>query len=373
MPGPKLTYTDSKLGGVADQHAAFPWPSASATGVGSMPGTDVAEALRLVLGELPDLPHLPELPGRGPGADLTGRTAGLLVDLPVETTPSGWRFASRPGRDLRRARGYMARDLDALAEIAVGYAGPFKIQLCGPWTLAATIGLGADQNPALADAIAVRDLAASLAEGAASHAAEVARRLPGARLLLQLDEPALAAVVAGTVPTASGLGRLSAVDGHAMQETIRAVLDAVPESFGIIHCCAPIGGYVGYGGPSPRAAGLPLPLLRGAGARAVSFDLSLLRPGDEDAIGEAVDSGQGLLAGVLPALPAGPGDAIAVPEVTARVTGLWRRLGLPPQWCAERVVLTPACGLAGAPESYARTALASCRDAARAVREELEG
>ena len=39
-----------------------------ATGVGSMPGDDqhaYDEAVRLVLGELPDLPHLPELPGRG--------------------------------------------------------------------------------------------------------------------------------------------------------------------------------------------------------------------------------------------------------------------------------------------------------------------
>jgi methionine synthase II (cobalamin-independent) len=61
-----------------------------------------------------------------------------------------------------------------------------------------------------------------------------------------------------------------------------------------------------------------------------------------------------------------------VHAVVARVAGLWRRLGLPPQWCAERVVLTPACGLAGASPEYARTALARCRDAARALREELE-
>ncbi|HEY6276391.1 MAG TPA: methionine synthase, partial [Streptosporangiaceae bacterium] len=44
----------------------YPWPAASATGVGSMPGTDPAEALRIILGELPGLPHLAELPARGP-------------------------------------------------------------------------------------------------------------------------------------------------------------------------------------------------------------------------------------------------------------------------------------------------------------------
>ena len=55
-------------------------------------GTDPAEAMRVVAGELPDFPYLPELPDRGPGADLVGRTAGLLIDIPVEVTPCGWRL-----------------------------------------------------------------------------------------------------------------------------------------------------------------------------------------------------------------------------------------------------------------------------------------
>ena len=86
-----MTVPNTKLGSVADTSTAdrFPWPAASATGIGSMPGTDHAEAMRIILGELPDLPHLAELPSRGAGADLTGRTAALLVDLPVETTAGG--------------------------------------------------------------------------------------------------------------------------------------------------------------------------------------------------------------------------------------------------------------------------------------------
>ena len=95
--------TGSKLGRVPEiTEERFPWPPASATGVGSLPGTDPVQAQRLVFGELPDLPHLAELPARGPGADLTGRTAALLVDLPVELTTTGWRFSARPGRDLRQ-------------------------------------------------------------------------------------------------------------------------------------------------------------------------------------------------------------------------------------------------------------------------------
>src|SRR5712692_8937922 len=108
----------------------YAWPAGSATGIGSMPGTDLEQAVAVVLGELPDLPHLPELPARGPGADLTGRTAALLVDLPVELTPVGWRFTARPGRDLSRAQSFLSADLDALAEVADGYQGALKIQVC---------------------------------------------------------------------------------------------------------------------------------------------------------------------------------------------------------------------------------------------------
>ena len=54
----------SKLGRVPEiTEDSFPWQPASATGVGSLPGTDPVEAQRLIFGELPDLPHLAELPG----------------------------------------------------------------------------------------------------------------------------------------------------------------------------------------------------------------------------------------------------------------------------------------------------------------------
>src|SRR5262249_21712113 len=140
------------------------WPHGAVTGVGSLPGADPSEATAVVFGELPDFPHLPELPQRGPGAELIGRGASLLVDLPVEIVPSGWALPARPGRELRRARDYLAQDLDALEERAEGYAGPLKVQAAGPWTLAAGVEL-ATGHKAVSDAGAVRDLVASLAEG----------------------------------------------------------------------------------------------------------------------------------------------------------------------------------------------------------------
>ena len=157
----------------------YPWQPGSATGIGSMPGTNPAEAMRVVAGELPDFPHLPELPDRGPGADLTGRTAALLIEIPVEVTPRGWRLAERPGRDLVRARTMLSSDLDVMEEVLDGFRGPLKIQLCGPWTLAATLELPRTLNVAIADPGAVAELTASLAEGAAAHVAEIAKRVPG--------------------------------------------------------------------------------------------------------------------------------------------------------------------------------------------------
>jgi len=312
-----------------------------------MPGTDPREAMAIVIGELPDLPHLPELPARGPGADMIGRTAGLLVDMPAQTTPRGWRLAARPGRDLGRAASFLSADLDAMEEAGAGYEGPFKIQACGPWTLAASLELSRSVEPALADTGAVADLVASLAEGLAGHVAAVRARLPAATVILQLDEPALPGVLAGSVPTASGLYRLSAVGGSDASDSLRAVLDAagVPT---VVHCCAPE---------------IPFGCIKKAGATAASFDLGLFRQTDEEAFGEAVESGTGMFIGA-----AWPGGR----EAATAVIDLWLRIGLPPGTLTEQVVVTPACGLAGSTPSRARTALERCRAAARLIPELIE-
>jgi hypothetical protein len=326
-----------------------------------MPGTDPAEAMAVVLGELPDLPHLPELPGRGVGADLTGRTAALLVDLPVETTAGGWKLAApgaRPGRDQRRAAGLLSADLDAAQEAAADWAGPFKLQVCGPWTLAATTELSRSQNPALADPGAVADLIASLAEGVAAHVAEVRGRIPGATVLVQLDEPALPAVLAGSVPTASGLNRVGAVDATVTRDGLHSVLDATT-AFSLVHCCA---------------RGVPFGLIKEAGAQAVAFDAGLLRRQDEEeGLPEIVEAGLGILAGVLHSPER---DALAPTrspqESGAGVPELWHRMGIPAGGLDRQVVLTPACGLAGASLAGARAVLARCREAARVLPELIE-
>ncbi|MFG2045883.1 methionine synthase [Micromonospora sp. NPDC048935] len=330
---------------------AWPWPAGAATGIGSLPGTDIGEAQRVVLGELPELPHLAELPARGPGADLIGRSAGLLVELPVEVYAGRWRVAPRPGRDLRRAADLMERDLDQLAEQAEEYDGPIKVQAAGPLTLAASLELPIGGR-LLRDPGAVRDLTGSLAEGLRAHVAAVARRLPRASVLLQLDEPSLPTVLAGRVPTESGLGAYRAVDSVDAAALLRAVVDAVGVPT-LVHCCAP---------------DVPLELIRSTGAVAVALDLDLVTK--LDPLGEAIDAGLGLLAGAAPTRPPSAGGAPTSAQIADRVRQVWDRLGFPRRQLAEQVVLTPACGLAGATPEYARAVLAACRDAGRRLAED---
>ncbi|MEU8287418.1 methionine synthase [Micromonospora sp. NPDC048905] len=329
---------------------AWPWPTGAATGIGSLPGTDIGEAQRVVLGELPELPHLPELPARGPGADLIGRSAGLLVELPVEVYAGRWRVAPRPGRDLRRAADLMERDLDQLAEQAEEYTGPIKVQAAGPLTLAASLELPIGGRM-LRDPGAVRDLTGSLAEGLRAHVAAVTRRLPRASVLLQLDEPSLPTVLAGRVPTESGLGAYRPVDGADAAALLRTVVDAVGVPT-LVHCCAP---------------DVPLELIRSTGAVAVALDLDLVTK--LDPLGEALDAGLGLLAGAAPTRPPSAGGAPTSAQIADRVRQVWDRLGFPRRQLAEQVVVTPACGLAGATPEYARAVLAACRDAGRRLAE----
>jgi methionine synthase II (cobalamin-independent) len=317
-----------------------------------LPGSDLPAAVRLVfdgLGDAPGVPYLPELPARGVGADLTGRAVALLVDLAAEVAPSGWRIADRPGRDHGRALSHLRRDLDALEEYTQDYQGPLKIQAAGPWTLAATLELRYGDK-FLADPGACRDLAESLTEGVSRLLAELARRVPGAQLVLQLDEPALPGVLRGSVPTASGFGSLRAVEEPVVRQTLHQLVEAVGPVPVVVHCCAPE---------------IPLDTLRGAGAAAIGLDWSLLSTRHDETLAELVEAGVGLYAGAVPARE----PAAAPPtyqDVVDRILAL-RRVGLSARQLAGAVTVTPSCGMAGASPQWASRAQRLCLDAARAL------
>lgn len=311
---------------------------AGTTGVGSLPGVDVASAAALPFGEDLQIPYLAELPARGAGADLIGRTAAQLVDLFTEIQPSAWRLTRRPGVDRRRAVDFWSWDLDALERAAEGYAGPLKVALAGPWTLAAALELP-NGHRVITDTGATRDLHESLAEGATNLLAEIVRRVPGAEPLLQLDEPSLPAVLGGRLPTASGFGRVDAVGpqeaGGAVQRFV-ARIDADV----LVHCCA---------------AGVPFTLLRSAGAAGVLFDAALLAEPSYDDLAEAVDAGLVPYAGVVPT------DGRPTPAQLDRWAEQARRIasiaGIPAVQTEHRLGISTACGLASSSwvDAVART------------------
>ena len=321
------------------------------TGLGSLPGDDIREWTRVVL-EAVDIPFLPELPAR-PYGDMVSRTVAVLTELAADLQPVGWRLTgggdARASLDQRRARALLQEDLDVLEEFADGYEGPLKVQVTGPWTLAAAVERPRGDK-VLADHGARRDLAQALADGVQSHLAEVRKRVPGAELLLQVDEPGLPAVLAGAVPTASGWSKHRSVDGPGAVELLSLFTSLAPT---VVHCCA---------------ARPPIEVFTKAGATGVAVDISLLNAPAWDQIAIAAEAGTTLYAGLVPTT-----GAIRDPEQAAEpLVRRWRELGLDPE-LMKQVVITPACGLAAAPSpSDAKARLQLLRRIVEAVGEAAE-
>ncbi|TYL52100.1 methionine synthase [Nocardioides sp. BGMRC 2183] len=342
-------------------------PTPRASGIGSFPGEqqrDYDEALRVVLGELAEsgdghgLPFVPEVPGRGAIAGMTGRTLGLFASVGLwdaDLQPEGWRLTGSSGAppiDQRRARSLLGQDLDSWEEQIAGYRGPVKTQIVGPWTLAATVERPRGDK-VLADHGARRDLAQALAAAATEHVGDLRRRTPGAdRIVVQIDEPALPAVLAAQIPTASGFGKHRTVHPPDADQALRWLCEAVAEAGAEpwVHCCAP---------------GAPIGLLRGAGAQGVAVDLDLVDAAGHDALAQALEDGVVVALGVVPTRQEAPGDR----AVLERVQRWFDLTGLDPADHRAQVVLTPACGLAGATDTQARRALQVVVRATRALAE----
>ncbi len=280
---------------------------------------------------------------------MIGRAGALLVDIGIDTVPRGYRIA--PGRSavLRRAVSLLNEDLDALEEAweNAGLRGgtrTVKVQSPGPITLAAQLELPGGHR-AITDAGAVRDLTASLAEGVASHRAEIARRLDTA-VVVQFDEPLLPAALEGRL---SGVTSFTPV--HPVDE---------PVAIGLIDdCVAAVGAEVVV---HSCAAALPWKLLQRSSVHAVSVDVTTLTAVDLDGIGELVESGRTVLLGVIPSTA--PTACPSAEEVAKAAAAVTDRLGFRRSILRERIGISPACGLSGATPEWARTAIELVQKAA---------
>lgn len=316
--------------------------SGRGAGVGSMPGTDFAGALRAVADATPDLVALPELPEIGVYAQLPGRGLAVAGELPVDLTADGWTLASTHGSVARHARRLVVQELEIAEEVLDGENVAVKIQLAGPWTLAAVTHLRNGER-VLSDAGARRELAEALAHGVEQYVAQIRQRLNPPELVVQFDEPGLPAVALGAIKTASGLHRHGAIDDPELDEALRLLVSAVGDATPIVHCCAPK---------------LPVPLVANAGFAAISFDLSLAMPGDEWAA--AFESGVDLWPGAIPTSGESSDKA-----VIADIEGFFGQLGFDRESFAERLVVTPTCGLVGSSVAQAAAALSAAQRVAQ--------
>lgn len=338
----------------------MPDPGAvTVTGLGDWPGKDPMEAMRIIRGELgsPNLPFLPSIPERGIGSDEIGRTAGLMTELPVDLQPHGWRLVDRPGQDVKRAVSALSTDFNVLADLvgAEETASPaLKVHCRGPLSLAANLHLHSGER-ALLDHGARRDLRDGLIEGIAALLQRAAVASPGASLTLQLDEPDISEVLAGTIPTASGYRTLRAVPEHEVIEAWTLVADAARKN-GAAAVVLSFGD------------GNPVPLLRRIPEVGVAFPVAGTSNRDWEALAELVENGRTVWA----ALPYNGNRSAQVRDGADALLRPWRGIGLPLHSLGS-VRLVPAGRLAEHGSDHARTVLTTLQQTADALNQAVAG
>lgn len=321
--------------------------------LGSMPGTDFREATRMVADLLPDLLAWPELPARDASSAMIGRTLGLL-EQPANLTADGWRLAASSDTAQQRAARWWRNDLDDFEELTQHHEGALKVAVTGPWTLASAVRLAhPTMNHVISDPGACRDLGQALAEGIAELVGRLGRL--GRELVVQLDEPAIGAVLGGELATFSGLQRYRTPEADEVLASWRWSVEAIKGAGAVpwLQSCAP---------------GLDLGQVGRAGFDGVALDARFIDDRALDAIGGWLDAGATLGLGIART------DQVRVPavdELVAEALRTLRPLEMDPELLDANVVLTPACGLAGWPAGAAAQLLERLAPAAELVAEQL--
>ncbi|WGW12976.1 methionine synthase [Saxibacter everestensis] len=344
------------------------------TADGSWPGTDVREAHNIVFGELGagvpvsesayPMPFLPRLESRGPGADLAGYAAGLLVDLHVDMQPHGWRIVDHAGKDARRTAAIRNRDIDTLAEFAEGYAGPLGLTVLGPWSLTANLWLGRGER-VVVDPGARRDVLQSYAEGVADFISRVRNAVPDADIVVRLEETALSHVLSGRLPTVSGFGRLPSVPEQHAQLGLRSVVKRLRTAGASTVAMRLAGSAEALEWQSADGPRSMIEFAAGADADAIAVDLPELNVARWESVARIVGSGTRLWAGIP------SGESNPKTAVTAGVDAVrrpWRELGLP-LMLLDDIVLMNAGSLAAGSVPAARRTLAGLVAVRRALSE----
>ena len=324
-----------------------------ATGLGPWAGDDVFDAVTRVRGELgePHISYLPELADRGYRATLLARSIAALEGLSADGTAAGWRLTGGYAAEGDAARSLLESDINILADVVgkeSGAApGTIKLRLLGPLSLAASTYLTSGER-VLSDHGARRDLAEALRAGFHGVVKLLRQAVPGAQVLVQVEEPLLVEVAAGQLPTSSGYRTLRAVPRHELV----ALLGALHEELeGLGAQAVTRTDYVKLH-PEVRQT-LSTPLLSMAGQPTSAWE----------ALAPRLEAGRGLYLEVVDPLVRVPAGDLA--------RGLWRTwsdLGLGKK-LLNQLVLTETGSLAATDPQRATTVLGHLTETARALSE----
>lgn len=327
------------------QTASMPFGIGTPAAVGSLPFTDVDEAIGFVLTTTPELPAVPSLPRRDaregmlaqaawgvpgitvrPDGSLDVDPAALDPEAPVDGSLDGPPFAT----------------LHAFLEVVAGHTTPIKVQATGPVTLAAAlVAEGVPDHVARAVAVrAVRARAAALADA-------VAHTSPLAPLVGVLDEPALV----GGPPERVG-------DPETVIDLVSGAL-AVWEGRATtgIHCC----------GPSDWKA------ILGAGPQILSAPVNAGFGPSAGALAAFLERGGWVAWGAVPTdRPLGESASHWWRDLSAQWCGLVQA-GCDPVLIRRQALVTPACGLALHDTSQVERVFALTRILGMRIHDQLAG
>ena len=325
-----------------------------ATGIGSLPHTDPAEAVQAVFDSAPDLPYWPQLPKRSPAEGMNEQALAGFPGLRVEGAKL--RHVQDEAFFLGVEKVFAAyeagqAELAALPPSSASAFEPFakavrkrsvrqaKGQLAGPVTVGMAV-LGEDGNPILYND-AVRDILTKFLHLRVRWQAERLRQA-GAEPVVFVDEPFLASF--GTPFFGWSV--------EQVRETLEAVAGGA-ETVGS-HCCSNTDWTIFLG--CPRLA-------------IVSFDAYEFAENFlvyRDDLAAFLARGGNIAWGIVPTDP----DALAgetVKRLRERMDGLLRKveaLGFEREQILRQSLITPACGLGTRPAAAAGRALALARDLA---------
>ena len=301
-------------------------------GLGELPGTSISNAADVVAGETGDLRQLPILPARG--IDPIGLTAGMLPGMHVDVGPRSWVLTTRPQLRTRRVWDRLEADLDQCEQVWGTRVDAVKVQVAGPWSLAASLELS-NGHRAITDRGALRDITEALIAGTRDYVADVARRFD-TQVYVQLDEPLLARLHAGKIPGTSDFDTLAAIGSADLGERLALVVEGTGAEF------------LNQTGYPPlwqvaQVSGMP--------TVQVSLDL-VVGTAQLDGIGQAAASGVRIGLGVT-----GPGEERHPRDIAVQIAGFWDELGLDRTLLSTSVDVHPRSGLGNCSLGEAAAAL----------------